>query len=69
MCFMQAKRYIKHHGVICKITMKKKIKEFSESKPKGLKKALKSLGLPNNSRGCIINALADNQIINHNTKF
>ena len=54
---------------MCKITMKKKIKEFSESKPKGLKKALKSLGLPNNSRGCIINALADNQIINHNTKF
>ena len=54
---------------MCKIAMKKKIKEFSESKPKGLKKALKLLVLPNKSRGCIINALADNQIINRNIKF
>ena len=30
--------------------------------------ALKSLGLPNKSGGCIVGALAENQIVNHDTK-
>ena len=45
----------------------KKKKEFFEEnlkecigKPKGLRKALKSLGLPNKSGGCIVGALAEN---------
>ena len=53
----------------------KKKKEFFEnklkeciSKPKDLWKAIKSLGLPNKSDGCIIGALAENQIVKHDTK-
>ena len=48
----------------------KKKKEFFEnklkeriSKPKDLWKAIKPLGLPNKSRGCIVGALAKNQIV------
>ena len=37
-------------------------------KPEDLKKPLKSLGLTNKSGGCIISALTDNQIVNHDTK-
>ena len=37
-------------------------------KPKDFWKAIKSLGLPNKSSGCIIGALAENQIDKHDTK-
>ena len=51
----------------------KKKKEFFENKlkeciGKDLWKAIKSLGLPNKSGECIVGALAENQIVNHNTK-
>ena len=31
-------------------------------------KTIKSLGLPNKSGGCIVGALAENQIVKHDTK-
>ena len=45
-------------------------KKFKEciGKPKDLWKAIKSLGLPNKSGGCIVGALAENQIVKHDTK-
>ena len=43
---------------------KNKLKECI-SKPKDLWKAIKSLGLPNKSGGCIVGALAENQIMKH----
>ena len=53
----------------------KRKKQFFENKlkqcidkPKDLWKANKSLGLPNKSRGCIVGALAENQIVKHDTK-
>ena len=53
----------------------KKKKEFFESKlkecigkPKDSWKAIKSLGLPNKSRGCIVGAYAENEIVKHNIK-
>ena len=53
----------------------KKKKEFFENKlkesigkPKDLWKAIKSLGLPNKSAGCIVGAPAENQIVKHDTK-
>ena len=42
----------------------KKLKECI-GKPKDLWKAIKSLGLPNKSGGCIVGALAENQIMKH----
>ena len=44
-----------------------KLKEYI-GKPKDLWKAIKSLGLPNKSGGCIVGALAENQIVKHDTK-
>ena len=53
---------------------KKKI-EFFENKlkecigrPKDISKAIKSIRLPNKSGGCIVGALAENQIVKHDTK-
>ena len=53
----------------------KKKKAFFENKlkecigkPKDIWKAIKSLGLPNRSGGCIIGALAENQIVKQGTK-
>ena len=53
----------------------KKKKEFFEKKlkecvgkPKDLWKAIKSLGLPNKSAGCIVGAPAENQIVKHDNK-
>ena len=53
----------------------KKKKEFFENKlkecigkPKDLWKAIKSVGIPNKSGGCIIGALAENQIVKHDAK-
>ena len=37
-------------------------------KHKDLWKVIKSLGLPNKSGGCIVGALAENQIVKHDTK-
>ena len=37
-------------------------------KPKDLWKAINSLGLPNRSGGCVVGALAENQIVEHDTK-
>ena len=34
----------------------------------GLRKAIKSLRLPNTSGGCIVGALAENQIVKHDTR-
>ena len=52
----------------------KKKKEFFEnklkeciSKPKDLWKAIKSLGLRNKSGGCIVDSLAENQIVKNDT--
>ena len=52
-----------------------KKKEFFENKlkecivkPKDLWKAIKSLGLPNESGGCIVGALSEYQIVKYNTK-
>ena len=60
---------------IVKNLIAKKKKEFFGnklkeciSKPKDLWKAIKSLGLPNKSGGCIIGVLAENQIVKHDTK-
>ena len=36
--------------------------------PAGLWKAIKSLGVPNKSAGCIVGAIAENQIVKHDTK-
>ena len=47
--------------------MKRKLKECI-GKPKDLWKAIKSLGQPNKSGGCIVGALAENQIVKHDTK-
>ena len=57
---MQIKRFIKEHGV-------QNLKECIV-KPKDLWKALKLLRLPNKSGGCIVGALAENQIVKHDTK-
>ena len=38
------------------------------SKPKDLWKAIKSLGLPNKSGGCVVGALAENQMVKYDTK-
>ena len=53
----------------------KKKTEFFENKlkecigkPKDLWKAIKSVGIPNKSGGCIIGALAENQIVKHDAK-
>ena len=53
----------------------KKKKEFFENKlkecigkRKDLWKAIKSLRLPNKSGGCVVGALAENQIVKHDTK-
>ena len=52
----------------------KKKKQFFENKlkecigkPKDLWKAIKSLGLSNKSGGCIVGALAENQIVKHDS--
>ena len=51
-----------------KVFFEKKLKGCI-SKPKDLWKAIiKSLGLLNESGGCIVGALAENQIVNHDTK-
>ena len=59
---------------MCKISQQKRKKNFFETKlklcigkPKDLWKAIKSLGLPNKSGGCIVGALAENQIVKHDT--
>ena len=53
----------------------KKKKEFFENKlkecigkPKDLWKAIKSLGLPNKFGGCIVGAIAENQIVKHDSE-
>ena len=49
----------------------KKKKEFFENnlkEPEDLWKAIKSLGLPNKSDGCIVGALAEKQMVKHDTK-
>ena len=57
-----------------KITLPKKKNIYKKNltkcaaKPKDLKIALKSLGLTSKLGGCIISALADNQIVNHDTR-
>ena len=63
------------HVIVCKISLQKRKKESFENKlkecigkPKDLWKAIKSLGLPNKSGGCIVGALAENQIVKHDTK-
>ena len=47
--------------------LEKKLKECI-GKPKDLWKGIKSLRLPNKSCRCIVGALAENQIIEHDTK-
>ena len=69
---MQIKRFIKEHNIVCKISYQKnfienKLKECI-GKPKDFWKAIKSLGLRNKSGGCIVAALAENQIVKHDTK-
>lgn len=68
MGFMQTKRYIKPW---CKTSLQKKKKNLTEcvSKSKDLKKAFKSVDLPNKSGGCIISAVAENQIVSHDSTF
>ena len=44
-------------------------KRICVGKPKDLQKALKSVDLPNKSRGCMISALAQNQIVSQDTTF
>ena len=58
-----------------KISLQKKKKELFEnkltdcvSKPKDLWKAFTSLDLPDKSRGCIVGALTENQIVKDDTK-
>ena len=62
------------HDIVYKISLQKRIKNFLKtnseciSKPKDLWKTIKSLGLPHKSGGCIVGALAESQIVKHNTK-
>ena len=69
---MQIKRFIKEHNIVCKISYQKnfienKLKECI-GKPKDFWKAIKSLGLRNKSGGCIVGAVAENQLVKHDTK-
>ena len=62
---MQIKRFIKEHVIVCKISQQKRKNTFLKrkeciGKPKDLSKAIKSLGLPKKSGGCIVAALAEN---------
>ena len=50
-----------------KLFFENKLKECI-GKPKDLWKSLKSLGLPNKSGGCLVGALAENQIVIHDIK-
>ena len=67
---MQTKRYIKQHGKMWKVSLKKGKKEFKQcvGKLEKVWKALKSLGLTNKSGVCIISALEENQIVKHCSK-
>ena len=63
-------RYMLHaksHFKKGKIIFENKVKECI-GKPKDLWKAVNSLRLPNKSDGGIVGALAENQIVKHNTK-
>ena len=60
---------------MCKISLQKMKEELFENKlieyigkPKDLWKAIKLLGLPNKSGGCIVCALAENQMVKSDTK-
>ena len=59
---------------MCKISLQKRKKNFLKTNSKSvsvnldLSKAIKSLGLFNKSGGCIVGALAENQIVKHDTK-
>ena len=64
--FMKINRFITAPYSVQKLTAKKK--KFFEKKLKDLWKAIKSLGLPNKSGGCIVGVLAENQIVKHDTK-
>ena len=62
------------HVIVCKISLQKRKKESFENKlkecigkPKDLWKAIKSLGLRNKSGGCIVDSLAENQIVKNDT--
>ena len=65
---MWMKRFIK--DVVYKISLQKIKKKFLKTNSKSvyLWKAIKSLGLPNKSGGCIVGALAENQMVKHDTK-
>ena len=70
---MSIKRFITEHNIVCKISLQKKgwfenkLKECIR-KPKDLWKSIKSLELPNKSGGRVVDAIAKNQILKHDTK-
>ena len=57
-----------------KISLQKRKKNFFKTNSKSVSvnldlwKAIKSLGLPNESGECIVGALAENQMVKHDTK-
>ena len=68
---MQIKRFIKKHNIVCKISSRKRKKNFLKtiseciSKPRDLWKAIKSFPIPNKSGGYIVGVLAENQIVKY----
>ena len=68
--FMFIKRFIKERDIACRISLQKRKKKLKEciSKPKDFWEAIKSLGSPSKSGGCIAGALAENEIKKHDTK-
>ena len=70
---MYIKRFIKEHNVVCKISIFSHFGLKANSKSvlvnlKTLWKAIKSLGQANKFGGCIVAALAENQIVKNDTK-
>ena len=68
--FMFIKRFIKKLDIACRISLQKRKMKLKEciGKPKDFWKAIKSLGPPSKSGGCIAGALAENEIKKHDTK-
>ena len=54
---------------MCKISLQKRKKNFLKANSKSVSVNLKIYGkLPNKSVGCLVGALAENQIVKHGTK-
>ena len=60
---------MRQHNIVCKISLQKRKNNFLKANSKSVSVNLKIYGkLPNKSVGCIVGALAENQIVKHGTK-